>query len=363
MEVKKKELKDQSIAEILSSRKISFKKLAKGTFIFTFAPTLVVFAMMNLGYINVLPAIICISLIFLSSLMFLQPYIADLEELTNYVKALSEDKTTEKPALSFLNNVDELTSAIENLNESWKKRSDRLEKLADEDKKKQILLQDFVANASHEMKTPLASISGFVETLLEVENDKDTEKNFLFIIKEQTTRLTKLVQDLLILSVAESGVSKKNFEILNLREILIETEISLFKQISEKHIDFKTEVSTGLKNIKGNYDEVIRVFDNLISNAIKYSPTNSNILVKLYNQDEKVVLEVIDSGEGISEENIPRLTERFFRIDKQRDKKIGGSGLGLAIVKHILQNHNAKLEITSKIGQGSCFKVSFINLC
>jgi signal transduction histidine kinase len=203
----KNDYKDFSIAQILASRKISFKKLAKGTFFFTFGPSLVIFTMMNLGFLPLKPALFALAFIFLSSLVFLQPYIADIQELTNYVKKLANNESPQYPKLSFINNVDELAEAIENLNKSWVEKSNNLNDLILEDRRKQNLIKDFVANASHEMKTPLASINGFTETLLEQQNDPETIKEFLNIIREQGERLTKLVNDMLTLSVAESGIS------------------------------------------------------------------------------------------------------------------------------------------------------------
>jgi|GEM_PF-3064262 len=367
-----KDYKDLSIAEILASRKISFKKLAKGIFFFTFGPTLVIFAMMNLGFISQPVGLATFGLIFLSSLLFLQPYIADIQELTLYVKKLASDENPEKPNLSFLNNVDELTAAIEQLNKSWIKKSESLNMLIEEDRKKQNLIKDFVANASHEMKTPLASINGFVETLLEQENDPETIKEFLNIIKSQGNRLTKLVNDMLVLSVAESGIGRNNFEILDMEDILEQAILSMKTLAMEKNITLAKEISKDVRKVNGNRDEILRIFDNIISNAIKYSADNTKVIIKIYNtnnlnykfkeylpEQNMVCCEFIDEGEGLSPENIERLSERFFRVDKSRSRKVGGTGLGLSIVKHMLHNHDAKMVIKSEQGKGSNFTVFF----
>lgn len=369
---KNQKLKDQSIAEILSSRKISFKKMAKGAFIFNFGPMLVIMAMMNFGHVNPIPAVTCVALFFLSSLIFLKPYIADLEELKNYVKALSDDKRPEKPSLSFLNNVDELESSIEELNKSWKKRSNNLAMLVAEVSKNQQLMKDFVANASHEMKTPIASIQGFAETLLEIENEPEDIKKFLEIIKDQSNRLSRLVEDLLILSKVESGASKNDFQKLNIEFLYNEALKSLQSMAYEKSIDISFINNSSSQEIIGNKDEILRVLDNLLSNAIKYSDKLAKVIITIYNQNnqelkfneysvnqEFLALEVKDNGEGISPENLDKIFQRFYRVDKSRSRKIGGSGLGLSIVKNILRNHNAKILISSELNKGSVFSVYF----
>lgn len=369
---KNQKIQDQSIAEILSSRKISFKKMAKGAFIFNFGPMLVIFAMANFGHINPIPAITCVALFFLSSLIFLKPYIADLEELKNYVKALSDDKKPEKPSLSFLNNVDELENAIEELNKSWKKRSNNLAMLIAEVSKSQELMKDFVANASHEMKTPIASIQGFAETLLEVENEPEDIKKFLEIIKDQSNRLSRLVEDLLILSMVESGASKNDFHKLNIEALYSEALKSLHNLADEKSIEILLNNNSQSSEITGNKDEILRVIDNLLSNAIKYSDESSQVIATIYNQNnqelkfdeysvnqEFLALEIKDNGEGISPENLDKIFQRFYRVDKERSRKIGGSGLGLSIVRNILKNHNAKILISSELDKGSIFTVYF----
>lgn len=372
MDSVKKDYKDLSIAEILASRKITFRKLAKGIFFFTFGPSLVIFAMMNFGFITQLVGLSTIALVFFSSFLFLQPYIADIQELTLYVNKLAADENPEKPNLSFLNNVDELTVAIERLNASWTEKNNNLNRLIEEDRRKQNLIKDFVANASHEMKTPLASISGFVETLLEQENDPEAIKEFLNIIKAQSGRLTKLVNDMLILSVAESGISKSNFESVEIDDIFEQSIDAVKNLANERGIALESKIAKDIKRVNGNKDEILRVFENLLSNAIKYSHENSKITIRIGNvnnldlnfrdylpEQHLVCCEFIDEGEGISPENLERLSERFFRVDKARSRKVGGTGLGLSIVKHILNNHDAKMVIKSEVGKGSNFTIYF----
>lgn len=234
------------------------------------------------------------------------------------------------------------------------------------------LLSDFVANASHEIRTPLASISGFLETLIEVDNDPEMQKKFLCIMREQSERIEKLVSDLLTLSNIQSGAGKAKFVRFSVPDAIDKAMQGLIKMADNKNIIVEKNDIAKSKVIDGNFDEVSRVFDNLISNAIKYSPANSKVVITLENTDNEefkderyknkqafLKVSVTDFGEGIEEKYIPRLTERFFRVDKARSSKIGGTGLGLAIVKHILDNHGATLYVKSKIGEGSSFIICF----
>jgi two-component system phosphate regulon sensor histidine kinase PhoR len=153
---------------------------------------------------------------------------------------------------------------------------------------------------------------------------------------------------------------------------LEQTEKSLVNFIDTKNIKITKQLANDLKPINGNKDEVLRIFDNLLSNALKYSPEHSNVIIKIYNtnnfdlkfseylpEQNLVCCEFIDQGEGISEENLLKLSERFFRVDKARSRKVGGTGLGLSIVKNMLNNHDAKMVVTSKINVGSNFLIYF----
>jgi two-component system phosphate regulon sensor histidine kinase PhoR len=216
----------------------------------------------------------------------------------------------------------------------------------------------------------LASINGFIETLLEVENDKDTQLKFLQIMKEQSHRMTRLVDELLVLSNIESGFDKLKFELVSLPEVLNECLVNI-KNLSEvRNISIKPECSKNLPQILAERDHIIRILDNLLSNAIKYSNSGSDVFVKIFetnnlehnfvefpSQKNLVCISVKDFGEGIDEKHIPRLTERFFRVDKARSRNLGGNGLGLSIVKQIVENHSGYLEIKSQIGFGSEFNV------
>jgi len=215
--------------------------------------------------------------------------------------------------------------------------------------------QDFVANASHELKTPLTSIKGFVETLLEgALDDKENNRNFLKIIQEHAERLNNLVEDLLSLSHLESKeiiLEKKSF---NLKQQL-EGVISGFKsQLKKMNIEIKNELPDGV-SISADRNRIEQVFINLIDNAIKFNKEKGTIRIYAQEVSGKVKVFVEDSGIGIPSKDIPRIFERFYRVDKARSRELGGTGLGLSIVKHIIELHNGSVGVESTEGLGSKF--------
>jgi two-component system phosphate regulon sensor histidine kinase PhoR len=215
--------------------------------------------------------------------------------------------------------------------------------------------RDFVANVSHELKTPLTSIKGFIETLLEgALEDKENNRNFLKIIQSHADRLDALVNDLLSLSHLESKeirVDKTDFD-LNAQ---VEEVLRGFKsQLKAKGIEVEYAVLKNLK-VSADKDRIHQVLVNLIDNAIKFNKEKGSI--KLYaesvNGNLKVIVE--DSGMGIPSKDIPRIFERFYRVDKARSRELGGTGLGLSIVKHIIELHNGAVGVESTEGLGSKF--------
>lgn len=366
---------NKSILEIVfldRTRRIPFRELLKSVLIFTAAPGLIIFLFFINGYIGFNQGFALFAAIFILSTLFMHPYIADLKELTDYVNDLATDKNPKKPELSFLNNVRELSASIERLNNSWENKQNHLSELFEQQKETQIMLTDFIANASHELKTPLTSLIGFIETIENDSNLTTDQKEFIKIMKNQSERMKKLTSDLLVLTTAHSQHSKEKYEALDIPLLTEVASNSMLSAAEDKKIIYKTDIEPGLPKIIGNKDEIIRVIENLLSNAFKYSYDNGEVEVKIFKTNNSkylfnrfadntslLALSVIDKGEGIDENLIPRLTERFFRVDKARSRKVGGSGLGLSIVKQILDNHNAQLQIKSELGKGSSFTVFF----
>jgi two-component system, OmpR family, phosphate regulon sensor histidine kinase PhoR len=216
--------------------------------------------------------------------------------------------------------------------------------------------RDFIANVSHELKTPLTVISGFVETLQELELDERQRSRFLQLMREQASSMQRLVEDLLTLSALESEhnpLSDERFAIVPLLLAVSADAKSLSKGNHEMSLDLGDAAT-----IAGSREELASAFGNLVSNAIRYTPTGGAIkLAWRIDPDGTGVFSVTDSGIGIAPEHVPRLTERFYRVDRSRSRATGGTGLGLAIVKHVLLRHQANLEIASEPGKGSTFSV------
>jgi len=216
--------------------------------------------------------------------------------------------------------------------------------------------RDFIANVSHELKTPLTVISGFVETLEDLDVDERQRKRFLKLMHEQAKNMQRLVADLLTLSALESEqnvVGDERFAVVPLLLALSNDA----KGLSRGEHEVELEIGDAA-TIIGSRDELASAFGNLVSNAIRYTPSNGRITLGWQVEaDGTGVFSVADSGIGIASEHLPRLTERFYRVDRSRSRATGGTGLGLAIVKHVLLRHQATLEVTSELGRGSRFAV------
>lgn len=226
---------------------------------------------------------------------------------------------------------------------------------------------DFVANASHELRTPLASLSGFIDTLRgHAKDDPEAQERFLSIMSEQAARMRRLIDDLLSLSRIELNEHVRPSGSVNLSDVAEEVAHALSPVAISANIQLDLIEPTSLPNVAGDRDELYQVVQNLVDNAIKYgrphTPVTIEIGMKRAGPGEPgpspaVVLSVKDHGEGIAREHIPRLTERFYRVDVRRSRAIGGTGLGLAIVKHIVNRHRGRLTIESMVGEGSTFTV------
>ncbi|MBN9528841.1 MAG: PAS domain-containing protein [Alphaproteobacteria bacterium] len=222
---------------------------------------------------------------------------------------------------------------------------------------------DFVANASHELRTPLASLIGFVETLQgPARDDEGARDRFLGIMHDQARRMSRLVQDLLSLSQIELNEHREPKGAVDMARLARRVADLLQVTAAAKGVTILVEAPPGLPPVAGSEDELVQVLQNLIDNAVKYGPADSEVVVTIVPEPAEgpardVVVSVADSGEGIPAEHIPRLTERFYRVDSARSRKLGGTGLGLAIVKHIVAHHRGQLTIRSTLGEGSEFRV------
>jgi len=222
----------------------------------------------------------------------------------------------------------------------------------------------FIANVSHELRTPLSSILASVETIKNsAKQDKKAQLKFLDSMENQAWRMTRLVEDLLTLSKIESDDKELNFEKINVDLILRGVIESLNKKAKLKKIKFKTIKKHKKLVINADQDSVIQVFTNLIDNSINYSKENTLITItfdksKIHDKSFLKIC-VADEGDGIEKKHLNRITQRFYRVDKDRSRQQGGTGLGLAIVKHIIQKHQGEFKIKSQIGKGSTFSSFF----
>jgi len=231
----------------------------------------------------------------------------------------------------------------------------------------------FIANVSHELKTPLATVMGFLETIRgPAKDDKKSMSKFLGIMDKETIRMKRLIDDLLVVSKIESDEHIHPTKKVNLIKTLNNVIESLMEYALKKNIQIRTDYQLNENlSVLGNEDELVQVFTNIIDNSIKYGKINSSIDIKAeevkeqvdQSEDKKLFPQLIlkisvkDESDGIHAKHLSRLTERFYRVDAARSKEIGGTGLGLTIVKHILNKHRGHLDIKSEINQGSTFTV------
>lgn len=225
-------------------------------------------------------------------------------------------------------------------------------------KKLENLRREFVANVSHELKTPITSIKGFAETLLDgAKNDEQTLNEFLKIISKESDRIETLVFDLLDLSHVEQQTEIVT-EYVSLSEIAESTIKNMQNIAEEKQITIVNEIKPDIV-IDANKDKVSQVALNLLSNAVSYSKASSEVIVRVYKDANKRIMEVQDFGIGISAEDQQHIFERFYRVDKARSRDSGGTGLGLSITKHIMEAHNGRINVFSRPNEGSTFRVTF----
>ncbi|MCI0750514.1 MAG: ATP-binding protein [Flammeovirgaceae bacterium] len=245
---------------------------------------------------------------------------------------------------------------LQKINEEIYHFAELKQKEIDELKKVEAFRKEFIADVSHELKTPIFAAQGFVHTLLDgAVNDKTVRNKFLKKAAKSLDGLDALVQDLLTLSHIETGQIKMHFENIDLYKLTEEVFEQLEDKAKDRNISFQIEGHQQKVPAFADWQRISQVMTNLISNAIKHSFEGGEIVVSFELSKKNVVTHVRDNGEGIAAEHLPRIFERFYRVDKSRSREKGGTGLGLAIVKHILENHNTKAEVESALGKGSDF--------
>jgi two-component system phosphate regulon sensor histidine kinase PhoR len=222
--------------------------------------------------------------------------------------------------------------------------------------KTDAMRRDFVANVSHELKTPLTVLSGFLETVQELNPSPEDRDRYLELMNIQTRRMKTLVDDLLTLAKLEGNPEPPISQAFNMGMLFARLKVDA-EGLSQGHHQITFENKTD-KNILGDESEMYSAFSNLVFNAVRYTPEGGKIHVVWEDTDSGAEFSVTDTGPGIAEEHIPRLTERFYRIDRSRSRETGGTGLGMAIVKHVISRHQGDLKIQSALGKGSRFSLT-----
>lgn len=218
---------------------------------------------------------------------------------------------------------------------------------------------DFIANISHELKTPITAIKNYIETLLSgAIDDKAHNREFLAKIEKHANSLSALIEDVLEISSLETKSEKREMKNINLNKIISDAVEAVSGKALKSSIKIMQECEQGV-NARGIEDLIYRAIVNLLSNSVSYSNPETSIRIICKKEGDMAIIEVIDQGIGIPEEHMPRIFERFYRIDYARSREAGGTGLGLAIVKHIMNLHNGEVSVQSVVGRGSTFKLIF----
>ncbi|RKY42386.1 MAG: PAS domain-containing sensor histidine kinase [Candidatus Makaraimicrobium thalassicum] len=216
--------------------------------------------------------------------------------------------------------------------------------------------KDFVANVSHELRTPVSSIKGFAETLsARALDDKESAKEFIKIIEENSNRLVRLIDDLLDLSRIESGNISLNLKPHSVYRMVEKVISEMQEQANKRSISIRNNIADDIPDVPADKSLISQVFLNLIDNAIKYTEKNGLVTISAEQKNGFVKIDVEDSGIGIPEKDIPRVFERFYCVDKTRSRRLGGTGLGLSIVKHVVEEHGGQVSVQSVLGRGSTF--------
>jgi len=270
----------------------------------------------------------------------------------NSISTLKASRKNESGKVSFMKKdiIEELEKEVMELANKQTKEIEALKELAQYRK-------EFLGNVSHELKTPIFNIQGYLHTLIDGGmDDPEVNKKFLVKASENLERLGHIVHDLEVISQIETNSLTLDFTRFNIVDLVEEVFDDLEMKAEQREIQLKFEngADTSIM-VKGDRESIRQVLINLISNSIRYGKPNGATTVSIKDQDDNVLVEVADNGIGIAENHLPRIFERFYRVDKSRSRELGGTGLGLSIVKHILEAHGQTISVESTPGKGSKF--------
>lgn len=269
-------------------------------------------------------------------------------------KSISSSKNTKEKVWERVSKDEDVIASVGKEVLEWQK--DRSEEIA-ELKRMESFRKEFIGNVSHELKTPLFSIQGYIHTLLEgAINDPEVNMNYLLRASKSVERLCLIVEDLEAISKLESGeltLDQRTFDIYELVKDVFDTMELKGKEMGIT-FDFKEESEKAVY-VYGDKEKIRQVITNLIVNSVKYGKKGGKTLVGFYDMDQNILIEITDDGIGIDPLHLPRIFERFYRVDKSRSREQGGTGLGLSIVKHIIEAHEQKINVRSSLGMGTTF--------
>jgi two-component system, OmpR family, phosphate regulon sensor histidine kinase PhoR len=226
-------------------------------------------------------------------------------------------------------------------------------------KKLEKIRVDFVANVTHEIRTPLTAIIGYLETINGGAVNSDDAKRFIDVSLKQARRLNRLVEDLLVISKVELGEIKLNFEEVSVNDVLVSAMPLIEAKAGLKKINIQNNLPENLPHIRANRDRLTQILVNILDNAVKFTPEDGSVFIDAGQKGNYAVLTITDTGIGIPKEEIQRLGERFYRVDQSRSRDLGGTGLGLSIVKHLMIAHGGRMEIESQLGRGTKVSLFF----
>ncbi len=276
----------------------------------------------------------------------------EVNKLYDQIKFLKKKRINISPRKVIIEKGNPIELLKTELNSYLTTKEDEVKEL----KKAHKYRQEFLADVSHELKTPIFSAQGFVHTLLENPDESpEIRQRFLEKAAKSLDGLDELVKDLLTVSQIETGAITIEKEVVDIRKMVLDIFEQLENKAKSRNVTMKTTGYSGEIIVSADPLRIKQVLVNLIENALKYGSDNGKILVEFLEKDKDFQIKIIDNGPGISSEHLPRIFDRFYRVDKSRARQIGGSGLGLSIVKHIVQAHGSKIMVESKIDKGTEF--------
>lgn len=288
----------------------------------------------------------------LLSLLLAKAMVTPIVSLTKAAERVAAGDFSSKPVSDAQDEIGVLTRTFGSM-------ASQLEKTLDDLKKSEAMRREFVANVSHELRTPITSIRSYAETLYDsTDMPEDMEKEFLGVIVKESDRMTKIVQDLLMLSKFDAGSIEFTFERFSFEQSVRDVYNAMLLEAQKHNHSFKVEFRTPIPCIVGDRARIEQVMINMVSNAIKYTRDGGRIEITAGQKEDMVWVSVRDNGIGIPQNDVDKVFDRFYRVDKARSRESGGTGLGLSIAKEIVSRHNGRIELTSKPGKGTIITMS-----